>query len=338
MAAMKGGVKRGGAVQRSAGPAGSPLRNAGRVLKRRPLLGAAILLLVVASTAYAVTATLARKPDAVLRQALGNSLQAQAVDADLDLRIAAPGQQPGIWRVRGLVAQGGVFDLAGRYAETGGSVSLNARSPAGGEAYVRFTDVGQLPALLGDEADEYGITGSDNPLQRLQGVWLSVPADLKETVLRNQAPKQTVQVLDTNDRRRMAELYGAHPFLSVGRTLPDEPVDGRQAYHYEVRADQSQLEAYLRGLQRDVPKLQLDDRQVGSVLRLTAKAAPAEVWITKDDMRFARIDYRSGSDTDGWRARLLLRDYGRDGRVAVPSDARPLFEALGELAAGRALQ
>lgn len=302
-------------------------------LRKRTAVVMALTFVVTLAAGFVTSALLARRPEAIVRQALANSLQAEAADVNLELTISARGQQPGTWRANGFTARNGVFQLDGTYAETGSTgraLGVSARSPDGKDAFVRLSDVAQLRTILGDEAADYGITAERNPLQQVEGRWLRVPADLKETVLRNQSA--TVgQPLDDADRHKLASLYMERPFLRVVRPLPVVATDAPARHHFELAIDRPLLRSYLEAVQRSVPKLQLTGKQAASLEAAVGTVRHIEVWITGRDSRFSRIDFRLADDSGSWQARLDVGNYGRDPRVGAPADAVPLFEALSGL-------
>lgn len=294
------------------------------------ILTVATLLVVGAALLYARHA--ASQPENILRTALANSLRAGSADVGLTAVTAEAGQEERALRLSGAVAEGGRFDLSGDYMSGNDALGVQLRSADGKDAFARLTSIDRLGKVLGEDAKDYGITDSFNPLLGLEGKWLVVPADLKETILMNRADdSQTDLNLDAVDKQKLADLYLKHEFLNISGKLADENIDSVTSYHYAVTVDKPQFEAYLRGVQQGVTKLRLQEKQIQSLLGLVDASKPLDVWISKDANRFTKLSYASADSDTTRRTVLTLHNYDRTVSVDKPADAVPLFEALGTL-------
>jgi len=296
------------------------------------LVLAAVLTLLVG---YLSARQLASRPDAVLRQALVHSLQARSADVSLSLAIDSKGQPQGRWQLQGLLAQQGIFDLTGTYHKAGRSLGIDLRSTDGKDVYLKLSHVADLQAVLGDQAADYGLTAG-NPIRPLEAKWLIVPADLKQTILRNEPSSAAAQRLDDADRQRMASLYGQYPFLEITETVRPSPQDPAGTSHYKLTIKVDELQHYLQAAKTQVPKLQLTDKQIGSLTAFARTTTVHDIWISKADKRITRFDFRLNDNGSRWYARLDARDYDRDAQVRTPDGAVPLFEALSSLSSDAA--
>jgi hypothetical protein len=307
-----------------------PTRLATLLARNRRLVAIALIVLaVVLLAASAYGAQLSRQPENVVRRALVNTMQASSAKVSLQLDTRAVGQSPGIWNIKGTIAERGRFQLDGEYIKDGSVLNVDARSPEGRDAYVRMRGVDSLRTVLGAEAAQYGITEQNNPVSELNSVWLIVPADLKETIIWNrQTSANDANDLTDADRTKLAELYRKHEFLSVSNTFADADIDGVASYHYGIAVDSTRLRAFLDASRADVPKLGLSGKQIDGLVQAASDTDSIDVWIGKEDMRFSRVDYRAATSDDGDSLSLKLSDYDTDLQVRTPEGAVQLFEAL----------
>lgn len=291
--------------------------------------GSVGLLVLVLVAAVAYSQSVANQPQAILETALSRGLAATSAHISLDASSSSPASPGGRWQLSGGLAAGGHFDVSGSYSKAGDSVGLAVRSPDGGDAYVRLEDMGALARLLGDEAADYGITASRNPLLALDGRWLVVPSGIKDTVVRGGAAASADgEMMDDGDRRRMGELFRQNRWLTVERQLADEVIDGQLNYHYRLGADAGKLDAFLRAVRRDVPRLMLSEQRAAWLRDNLLQADRLEIWIDQDDRLPSQLYYRSFQSGDVREVRLGLKDYNKPLRSTAPQPATPLFEAL----------
>lgn len=301
------------------------------VLRRNRRLAAMLLfaaaILLVGASVYA--SQMARHPVNILRQALAESMQASSAKVGLQLNTRSVGQQPALWRVDGSVGVRGRFQLTGEYTKDGSTVYVDANSPEGRDAYLRMRGVGGLSGVLGAEAAQYGISVASNPALALENKWLTIPADLKETVIWNhQSSADDANDLDDRDRRTLADLYGKHEFMTVSQIYSEATIDGVASHHYGLDLDETKLRNFLEAVQRELPKLGVTAKQVDGLVSAAAQTESLDVWISKLDGRFNRIDYRAQAGDDGDTFSLRISDYDAALNLRAPTDATPLFEAL----------
>jgi hypothetical protein len=303
----------------------------------RVAAGLAVLLLAVVIGAFAYARQAASQPENVLRQALARSLQSKSGEIALTMSNGVTGEQPSVLQARGPLTSDGVFDLTGTYKRAGKGINLAVRSADGRDAYLKLDNVSQFTDVFGKEAAEYGVSADNNRLKRVENTWLTVPANLKDTVIFNQpVDGRTSPVLSSEDKRQLSELYRQHAFLKVEKVFDEELVAGKLSHHYALDVDSSELREYLTAVQDTIKTVTLRDKQIDNMVATAEHARALEVWICKDDRRLARLIY-NGVDGDRTRnVELSVENYDRPVTVNKPDRSLPLLDALAGLGQGSA--
>lgn len=296
--------------------------------------GLVTLAVMALASVFVYTAYTARQPENLLKRALAKTFQAKSAAIDLRINTRSADGSDSIFQLSGPLTVSGKFDLTGRYGlAAGGGLGLALRSADGKDAYVRLTDVNQLQQLLGEDAAAYGITADRNPLTGLEGKWLIVPASLKDTVLQNR-PADGKADYELSDRERyiVAGLYRQHEFLKVGEVLPSERVNGVETHHYRLQLDAASLRSYLQVVQKEVVRLNLSDKQIGSIVSTAERITDSQVWLGKPDNRIHKLRFEANGAGQRQTIELGLRDFDQPVKVERPAGAEPLFEVLTGLA------
>lgn len=287
------------------------------------------LLAAVLAVAVIYSRSQAQQPQAILEAALAQGLAASSAKVSMEYQHGTAGGNIDTLVLSGGLAIGGRFDVSGSYERGTDKVGMSLRSPDGGDAYLRLNNMNALGRLLGEEAADYGITAGRNPLLGLDSRWLTVPAGIKDTVLQGgAAAADDGKLLDESDRRRLGELFRRNRFLTVQRQLTDEIVEGQLSYHYRLGVSQPKLEAFMRALRRDVPRLRLTEQRALWLQDNLQRADRLEIWISQADRRPVQMQYHSFQVGETRDLILTIADYGKPLRISKPPDVTPLFEAL----------
>lgn len=296
-------------------------------MKRRGAVMLVGLLVAVLLAAVAYSQSQANRPQVILETALANSFSAESVAFALAMRQGLPAAPADRLELSGRIIFDGRFDITGNYYRGSQSVGIDVRSPQGSDAHLRLVHMDVLADLLGDEAADYGITNTRNPLKALDGRWLTVPAGIKDTVLQGGSAGGP-EGLQSGDRRRLAELYQAHRFLTVERRLADEAINGVDSYHYRVGIDDGKLERFMQAVRKDVPRLPLTDSRARSLQAALGQADRLEIWIGKADRQPRQLGYHSYAYGRIKDIQLTLTGFDAAGPIETPPGTIPLFEAL----------
>lgn len=294
-----------------------------------PLSIVVCLLVFALVAAYALYQV--QRPEGVLKRALAKSLQYDTVTINVRQTSLTDAGRSTALELRGPVAASGAFDLQGSYSLAGQEeqgVGLALRSTNGSEAYLRLDRVSQLYQVLGPAAASYGLSADGTSFRALEGTWVTIPASLKDTIIRNRpSDGKTAYSLTESERAALVRLYRQHEFLKIDQVVPADGLGGT-ADRYRLLLDEVAFTDFARAVQRRLSRLGLSDKQVEALIATSRRMNGLEMLISRDSLLIQEIGFGLVDENGRQTVKLSLDDYGRPVDIKPPSGSIPLLEAL----------
>ncbi|MFA6553436.1 MAG: hypothetical protein WCT27_03335 [Patescibacteria group bacterium] len=122
--------------------------------------------------------------------------------------------------------------------------------------------------------------------------------------------------------RTVGRAVGSTALITSYERKPDEMIDGREAYRFDVRLDHqafshvidSLADSSWPGQTRDIISTYLSDQQV----------AGATLWIGKKDLLLYRAELQSAGRESDLDVRLAVNDFNKEIAIEQPGDTEPI--------------
>lgn len=297
------------------------------------LIIAAIVLLLsggaAASYYYVVN-----KPENVLKQALGNFIDAEkaktvqfsgtisASDKESDMSLEATYKGAADNKT-------GVFELSGKADVLVTNVAFDLRSPEGKSYFVRVGGLDGLSELLAATGDLGALYAP--MIASVNDQWI----EINESLMKQLDESYKSGVTTAADNKKIADAYLKYPFMAVQESLADEVISGKSSHHYKVVIDKAKLKAFFKALKDsnlDSYKFaQADLDEINKMADETDFAKyPFEVWISKSDKMFTQLAFKGSQDGTDFSLRITADSYNKPVNVEKPEGAKSVLDLMGE--------
>lgn len=156
------------------------------------------------------------------------------------------------------------------------------------------------------------------------GQWLAMPTSMAGSTLPITGATIQPDGLERANRKQLETLYLKHPFIVVNAVFKDQTVAGSLSNHYQVAINKHQLRVFLQAVQRDMPKLTLQNDQINSILNASIIGRPVEVWVDAHSGLVRQVAF-AGDDSE---TSLTFTSYGQTGDITKPQAAKDLMTSL----------
>lgn len=292
------------------------------------IIAAVVLLLGGAVAAYFLW-WVPNRPESVLLRALSTTLQQPSVQVNAQISEQDAAKRPIMQTsVIGGLSQSGTYDLTTRLSnknipET--PLTLSARSIDGRDSFVQATGLPQNMTYL----SKIGMSPQAGPaLQRLEGKWVRVPGELRQTIATDLGFDLKSANLGGQDKETLADIYSKNSFLNVARVLPDEAGGDQVRHHYQLSVDKTRLTSFMLAARGRVPSTGITQQHIDAANELDTRTLNLEVWIDSASSLISKIKAVQSKGAGNLNWEIGLSQYAESLALQQPTPTTDIIGAL----------